>query len=630
MIFKKYIEKKYTVLSPFLRKIILIIFDGLTIILSGLFTNFFIVGDFLSLKDSQNFYILFFYILFAIPFYIFTNQYRSLTRYIKEKSIFEFAVRNFSIIFLIITLYKIFTDYQVSFRFYFLFFILISISQTFMRYMIKNILNYIYNPTKSSSKLKDENVVIYGANKQGYHFSNLLLNTSKLNILFFIDDDPYLKNLSLNGIRIKPMGEFKNYKNSISKVFISLSSNEKEKLEKIYSFFKRIGIEVYQIPSIEKITSGEFKINKIKPINIENILGRESISPNKELIDYGVKRKNICITGGGGSIGSEICRQIIKHYPNKLIIIDSCEENLYLLEKELNSEFKNKLEIKFILDNVCHENRFRNILFTEKIDIIFHAAAYKHVPIVELNPMPSLINNILSTEVVCKSAKSTNVKQVVLISSDKAVRPTNIMGASKRVSELIVQGYADNEERSTTDKKIFSMVRFGNVMGSSGSVIPLFQKQIEQGKPITITHPEVIRYFMTIPEASGLVLQAAGLSKGGEIFLLDMGKAIKIIDLARKILKIYGLKEKQSNGIGDVEITTIGLRPGEKLYEELLIDGKSEKTTHPLIFKAKDKFISLEEIQPLIKKLYNFSNNGDLENSLKTLKEIVPDWVKRN
>ena len=326
-----------------------------------------------------------------------------------------------------------------------------------------------------------------------------------------------------------------------------------------------------------------------------------------------------------GSIGSEICKQLIEHKPKKIVVIDSCEENLYLLDQKLNNFDLSNIQIFLVLENICNEKKITKIVEKENIDIIFHAAAYKHVPLVELNPLSGLLNNILSTHVICKTAAKTNVKQVLLISSDKAVRPSNIMGASKRISELIIQAFADKETNNLISK-IFSMVRFGNVLGSSGSVIPLFQKQIAEGGPITITHKDVIRYFMTIPEASALVLQSAALSKGGEVFLLDMGKPVKIIDLAKKLIKLSGFEEKVSAEDDGIEIVKIGLRPGEKLYEELLIDGKSEKTIHPLIYKSQEKFIPLLELSEKLDKIYKFIENDDFKNTFKVVEELVPDW----
>ena len=296
-----------------------------------------------------------------------------------------------------------------------------------------------------------------------------------------------------------------------------------------------------------------------------------------------------------GSIGSELCRQIIKLMPKKLILFELSEPNLYFIEQSLLKGVEKGIEILPILGNAADINLMKNLFSKEKVSVVFHAAAYKHVQLVENNPLQGIINNAFSTKVVCEAAKYAKLKKVILISTDKAVRPTNILGASKRLAELIVQAFAEEEDLSSKSdnlKTIFSMVRFGNVLGSSGSVVPLFEKQIKNGGPVTITHPEIIRYFMTIPEAAQLVIQAMVLAKGGEVFLLDMGEPVKIYDLARQMIKLSGLSiRNETNKSSDIEIIN-GLRPGEKLYEELLIDSKALKTKHDLIFKANEKSLS--------------------------------------
>tara|TARA_B100000941_G_scaffold255900_1_gene204860 strand:+ start:1 stop:1071 length:1071 start_codon:yes stop_codon:yes gene_type:complete len=353
-------------------------------------------------------------------------------------------------------------------------------------------------------------------------------------------------------------------------------------------------------------------------------------------MNLAIKNKIILITGGGGSIGSELCRQIIQHIPKKIVILEISEENLYKINEELLQLNIYKIKIVSILGSSSNFKLVNKTIKDNNIDIIFHAAAYKHVPLVELNPIEGIKNNIFSTVAVCEASAKNHIEKLILISTDKSVRPTNIMGASKRVAELVVQAYAEIESAKfkkdiTYKETLFSMVRFGNVLGSSGSVVLKFKEQIKSGGPITLTDPNIIRYFMTIKEAAQLVIQSSVLSEGGDIFLLDMGDPVKIYDLAKQMINLSGLSIKNKNNIdGDIEIISSGLRPGEKLYEELLIDAEAEKTEHPLIFRAKENFLIMEEIIP---KLENLKKNIDKRNKTQTLKilnELVKEWENQN
>ena len=340
-----------------------------------------------------------------------------------------------------------------------------------------------------------------------------------------------------------------------------------------------------------------------------------------EIIDKEINDSTICVTGAGGSIGSELSEQIMNYKPQKLILIEWNEENLYIITEKLRHKGINKDVIVPILGNIQNYEFVLGIFQKYKIEYIFHAAAYKHVPIIEKNPIQGILNNILATNTLCKAAMNSRIKKFILISSDKAVRPINLMGGTKRVSEMIVQSYSLNNE-----KTCFSMVRFGNVLDSSGSVVPLFKKQIARGGPITITHPEMVRYFMTIKEASELVLHSASLSTGGEVFLLDMGKPIYIRELASQMVNLSGLTIKDvNNPNGDIEIKYIGIRPGEKLFEELLIDSDSIKTEHPLIYKANEKVFNQLFIENMLESLEESISKFDEEGSIKILKLLVPD-----
>ena len=370
------------------------------------------------------------------------------------------------------------------------------------------------------------------------------------------------------------------------------------------------------------LVAGTASIDELKEVSIDDLLGRETIPPNIELLGKNIQGKSVLVTGAGGSIGSELCRQIVKLQPNKIILFDHSEFNLYEIDKEIkqiNGSIKLKVEIIPILGSVQNKTRLNSVFNKFKPDTIFHAAAYKHVPIVEYNVVEGVRNNIFGTLNCAEAALSSGVKAFVLISTDKAVRPTNVMGASKRLAELILQALSKDSKHT-----MFCMVRFGNVLGSSGSVVPLFRKQIAMGGPVTVTHPEITRYFMTIPEASQLVIQAGAMGKGGDVFVLDMGKSIKIFDLASKMIHLSGYSIKSiKEPAGDVEIKFSGLRPGEKLYEELLIGDNVVGTSHDRIMSAHEAMLPWHELQKIISRLDVSCSNYDLQ-SIRNILEDAP------
>ena len=334
----------------------------------------------------------------------------------------------------------------------------------------------------------------------------------------------------------------------------------------------------------------------------------------------------VCVTGAGGSIGSELCRQILAQSPAQLILVERSEPALYAIEQELRSSLSDVVQLRAVLGSASDFQLLQHLFVHEGVQIVFHAAAYKHVPLVEANPLAGLANNVGSTRQVCRAAVATGVRQVVLISTDKAVRPTNVMGASKRLAEMVVQAHAS--EHSTTR---FAMVRFGNVLGSSGSVVPLFRRQIAEGGPITLTHPEIIRFFWSISEAATLVLQASDLAQGGDVFLLDMGEPVRIKALAEQMVRLSGLSLRDAaNPDGDIEIICTGLRPGEKLFEELLIDAESQPTTHPLIYRAHESSLPAYILWPKLDDLEKAIASQDVDAALDVLSEIVPEWQRAN
>tara|TARA_Y100000589_G_scaffold313221_1_gene334350 strand:+ start:32447 stop:34429 length:1983 start_codon:yes stop_codon:yes gene_type:complete len=573
-------------------------------------------------------------ILVVFIVYNFTGQYLSLSRYIKSSEIYGIALRNFLVV-IIFLLVKSVLDFKIFAirRQFILLWLISTFIITFYRFTLKEI-NLYLTLYKSQKIIK---VAIYGAGSAGAQLASSIVLSGKSKIVAFFDDSQNLWGRKLLGIPIYPSEEICKYRNQIDQILLAIPSISKDASSKIFNKIQNYEIPVLKVPSIEELTSGLAKIDSLRPIEIEDLLGRGAVMPFKELVEESTKGLNICITGAGGSIGRELCRQVLNNSPSKLVMIDNSESNLYHLEQEIinNISQNNISDNKFILGNIKNYNFIKDIFIKNKIDVVFHAAAYKHVPLIESNPLQGIENNVFSTYSLCQAALDTGIKKMTLISTDKAVRPSNVMGASKRLAELIFQGYAANSKYEKYTNNLgrkfnypkFSIVRFGNVLNSSGSVVPLFKKQIANGGPITLTHKNVIRYFMTVPEAAQLVIQATSLSRGGEVFLLDMGSPVRIYDLAKQMIKLSGLKIKDSsNKEGDIEIITTGLRPGEKLYEELLIEAESKATDHPLIFKAKEAYIPIEELIKDLADLEQCINKQNKEESFQILSKLVPEW----
>jgi FlaA1/EpsC-like NDP-sugar epimerase len=388
----------------------------------------------------------------------------------------------------------------------------------------------------------------------------------------------------------------------------------------------RLGLEVLSIPSLAQLANGHRIVSDIQPVSIEDLLGREPSRPDPQLLESSVRGKAVLITGAGGSIGSELCRQVLALGATRLLLLDSSEYALYSIEKELQT-LQSDAALIAVLGDAGDAGRMIQLCRSNNIQTIFHAAAYKHVPLVESNLCAGVANNLHATQAVIAAAQATGVERLTLISTDKAVRPTNAMGASKRVCELLIQAAAADNKPG--QGPILAMVRFGNVLGSSGSVIPLFHEQIARGGPITVTHPSITRYFMTIPEAVQLVLQATGMARGGELFLLDMGEPVRIADLARQMIELSGLRVRdQENPNGDIAIAFSGLRPGEKLYEELLISARDEPTEHPLIRRAREPRRHASDLLPLIEELEDALQRWDDAATMDLLRRLVPEYRK--
>jgi FlaA1/EpsC-like NDP-sugar epimerase len=439
-------------------------------------------------------------------------------------------------------------------------------------------------------------VLIYGAGISGRQLVAAMSNSHEMQVAGFLDDDDRLHGHVLNGQPIYDPTDLENLITTlpISYILLAMPRISRSRRNAILTKMREANVAVRTLPRMSDLAQGRVSISDLRELDIDDLLGRDKIMPNHILLAMNVRSKVVMVTGAGGSIGSELCRQIIEVHPSKLLLIEHSEFALYAIHQELQEKLgKNNITLVPLLASIQDDERMREIMSTWHPDTLYHAAAYKHVPLVEHNPAEGIKNNVFGTLRVAKAAVDSGVSDFVLVSTDKGVRPTNVMGASKRLAEMILQAL------SFTDPKTkFSMVRFGNVLGSSGSVVPKFRQQIKEGGPITLTHTEITRYFMTIPEASQLVIQAGAMAKGGDVFVLDMGEPVRIIDLARRMIALSGLTIKDEERIdGDIEIKVTGLRPGEKLYEELLLGNDPKPTSHPRIMKANDDFISWEDLQ---------------------------------
>jgi FlaA1/EpsC-like NDP-sugar epimerase len=462
-------------------------------------------------------------------------------------------------------------------------------------------------------------VVIYGAGSAGCILAQALIgeNNGKRPI-GFVDDSPYLQGRNVQGIRVYAPAELLKLKatNGFEEILLAMPSIEGQRKRDILQKLQILGVPVKTVPSIAEILKGHVSIDRVRELDVEDLLGRKPISAHPELLQHDITDRVVLVTGGGGSIGSELCRQIAKQQPKMLVIFELHEFALYQMDMELGEQYPylNKVAC---LGSVTDAQALTGVLETYGVETIYHAAAYKHVPIVEANPVSGIINNINGTLTAAQCAIACGVRKFVLISTDKAVRPTNIMGATKRVAELVLQGLADQPHQTC-----FTMVRFGNVLGSSGSVVPRFRTQIAEGKSITLTHTDITRYFMTIPEAATLVIQAGAMAKGGEVFLLDMGEPVKIYDLATQMIRLHGLEPHR-----DIKIEIVGLRPGEKIYEELLIDCDAALPTgHPKIFCAREAKLTWKELSPQLIDLLAAAAQCDVTECVSALHNLVPEY----
>ncbi len=472
-----------------------------------------------------------------------------------------------------------------------------------------------------------DRVVIYGAGDAGAYLVTALRGRGEFVPIAFIDDNSALHRSVINGLEVLSPHDLSNLieELGVARVLLALPSVSRRRRLEIINQLEQLPIHVQTMPDTADLAAGNARVDDIREVDITDLLGRDSVPPNPKLLDACIRGKSVLVTGAGGSIGSELCLQIAQLGPKRLVLLDVSEAALYTIDQALQDRaHRNSLDIEVValIGSAHHRERVREVLETYAIDTVYHAAAYKHVPLVEHNMIEGVHNNVFGTLHTAEAAIATGVKSFVLVSTDKAVLPTNVMGATKRFAELVLQGL--NQRRSATT---FSIVRFGNVLASSGSVVPLFREQIRNGGPVTVTHPEIYRYFMTIPEAASLVIQAGSMGTGGDVFVLDMGKPVRIRDLAEKMIHLMGLTVRdESQPDGDIEICYTGLRPAEKLYEELLIGSNVSGTEHRSIMRAEEDFLPWEELEPLLDQLWSACQRLDCIKAREILLHAVTGY----
>lgn len=590
------------------------------------------IGEFISFSDSSM-YAVYASISIALPIFITFGFYRAIFRYSGWTA---FVTVAYATGFYSLLYFAIFTAIgvpgvprTVGIIQPILLLLLVGASRTLARMWLGD---QYFRLLKQAAR---QNVLVYGAGKTGRQLVDAMENSNKMKIAGFLDDDERLQGNLLNGKPIYDPAVLPSLVSSlnVSGVLLAMPSISRKRRNEILTEMRTSHVAVRSIPSVTDLAQGKVSVSDLCELDIDDLLGREPVLPSPSLLSMKGHRYVVMVTGAGGSIGSELCRQIFAMGPSKLLMIDQNEFALYGIHQELEKKIIGQETVLMpLLASVQDIHRMREIMSTWQPDIVYHAAAYKHVPLVEHNPAQGIENNVFGTLRTAQAAVDNKVSEFVLISTDKAVRPTNIMGASKRLAEMTLQALSE-----TFPCTKFSMVRFGNVLGSSGSVVPKFRQQIRDGGPITLTHPEITRYFMTIPEASQLVIQASVMADGGEVFVLNMGQPVKIMDLARRMVELSGLSVKdEQNPDGDIQIETTGLRPGEKLYEELLIGDNPIPTSHPMIMKAREQFIPWSDLEVKLNELemvLNSNEPGVLREIMQNLiagytpNDEIVDWV---
>jgi FlaA1/EpsC-like NDP-sugar epimerase len=607
-------------LAPMPRRLLLIAADALFIPLAVWLSFWLRLAHPFNANFLQSLWMLPAALLIGLPLYAFTGQYKGLTRYVGSLALYRLAGRN-GLLVLLLALVGVMLRLPLPPRSsWLLLWLLLTGFTGVVRFALRDLLLSLQSKPRHTLI----RVAVYGAGSAGAQLAAALRQAGSHNVELFLDDEPTLWRRDINGIPIQPPQILRERLGDVDQVLLAIPSLSRSQRRRIVDDLQSLGIPVLQVPSVEEITSGRTRIDDLRPVAIEELLGRDAVPPDPQLLGPGIAGQVVLVSGAGGSIGAELCRQILALRPCRLVLLERSEPSLYAIDQELRRSLPTDVELVAVLGSAADSKLASRVLQEQAVQVVFHAAAYKHVPLVQANPLAGLANNVLGTLVLARAAARSGVASFTLISTDKAVRPTNVMGASKRAAELVIQALA--QELPATR---LAMVRFGNVLGSSGSVVPLFREQIAKGGPITLTHPEIIRFFMTIPEAAQLVLQAAVLARGGDLFLLDMGEPVRILDLAKQMVRLSGLSLRDGqHPQGDIEIICTGLRPGEKLYEELLIDAESEPTSHPLIYRATEGAIPPEQLWPQIEAMEAAIQRQDADAALDVLAKSVPEWQR--
>jgi FlaA1/EpsC-like NDP-sugar epimerase len=578
------------------KRVISLIIDAVFLFLAFWLAFFMRLESFAPLLKYDYWLVLACVIPLSLLVFVKLGLYRAVLRYMNMQAIWAIGLGSFFSSVLIIGFSFFFIAAMprtVPFIFFSLCLILIGGSRITVRAVISH-------PRWHKKKA----VLIYGAGSSGRQLSTALSHGPEYHAVAFVDDDSALQRSVIEGIHVYAPEAISSLIKSkkIEKILLAMPSASRARRKEVLSKINSLGVQILTIPGMADVVDGKAKLEEFKDVDVEDLLGRDPVDPRPELMNADIAGKVVMVTGAGGSIGSELCRQIILLKPTKLVLFEISEFCLYTIDKELNEYILTHdlaVEVLPLMGSVQRVNRIETVMKSFAVQTLYHAAAYKHVPLVEHNVVEGVRNNVFGTYCAARAAINANVETFVLISTDKAVRPTNIMGTTKRMAELVLQALA-----KTQNSTRFCMVRFGNVLGSSGSVVPLFRKQIRAGGPLTLTHPDITRYFMTIPEAAQLVIQAGAMGKGGDVFVLDMGDAVKIYDLARKIIQLGGFSVKDAQAPdGDIEIKCTGLRPGEKLYEELLIGDNVEGTSHERIMTANEGMLDWHDLEILLAKL---------------------------
>lgn len=621
-----YAALKVLQLPHFVKRVIVLIVDMVSCIASVYLAFYLRLGEWVNPLNPDEWNVILaleISILLCLPIFTFSGLYRQIFRHTSG--------------FALMALLRAMTVYTIFFVTIFTFYGFDRIPRTigFIQPLILLFMTglsrafagfWLSRPYQRQLKLASiPHVMIYGAGEAGRDLANALSHSYEMRVMGFLDDDPLLIGRMLSGKKIYNPLYLSDIAASfdIKMVLLAIPSANRSRRNEIIKLVQSARLPIRTLPSVSDLANGRVTTNDLRDLDIDDLLGRGSVLPDGDLLAKNIRDKIVLVTGAGGSIGGELCRQILDLVPKTIILVDQSEYALYHIHQELQNKINVMDDFQTplvpILGSVTNADLMRLIVAQWNPYIIYHAAAYKHVPLVEANIVEGVRNNVFGTLTMAQIAAECNVPNFLLISTDKAVRPTNVMGASKRMAEMVLQALA-----ATSSGTKFSMVRFGNVLNSSGSVVPKFRHQIKAGGPVTVTDLRITRYFMTIPEAAQLVIQASSLASGGDVFLLDMGEPVKIFDLAKRMIELSGLEIKDlKNPEGDIEIKEVGLRPGEKLYEELLIDGVPLKTLHPRIFQSREDFLSWHDLQLMLHELSNRIDENDAGKVLSILKMTV-------